>query len=803
MDLIITAGLEVGATVPRIRQGGTMRIVILICALIVATFVSPVSQAQQAGTLEEIIVTAQKREQSLQEVPISVNVVTGDVIASRNYSDLQDLTDVVPNVFVAEGGAADNLFIRGIGSGPNLGFEQSVGTFVDGVYFGRGRHSRAQFMDLERVEVLKGPQSILFGNSTIAGAFNITTRRPDMEEWGGFVSALYESEVEGREIEAAFGGPLSDTVGLRIAARTADVDGWFRNVTQGNTVLQEDATAVRLTLTAQLSESFDLAYKFEHSEYDVKDDNIQVDQCPPAAGPPGLACILLSLGTGMPATLDGTKSSGGAAPPIFPNPPPPAVYDRLPFTDSTIDVHTLTLNWELAGGQILTAITGRIETDDVKGFDPDQGPFALFAVTRNEEYEQTSQEIRLTSAADQNIEYVVGAYYQDATLTFQSEFHQNFFLPPNPFFPMGAIAQGMARSNFAQDESTLALFARVTWNLSDAVRLSGGLRYTDVEKTGDSTHGFFDADGVSPPSPGTAFLNGVIFGGVPGNIRDSFSDDDLNPEIVLEWAVSENVNTYVKYAEGFKSGGYNGDFSSNPALAIDFRFRPEFVDSFEIGAKTTLLDGAMYFNVAAFRSEYEDLQAAIFDAATTQFLVTNAGKAITQGLEVEVNWQATHNLRVDASLGFLDATYDDFPNGPCTASQLEGLATGCINGERQDLTGAPLNYAPDVSGSLRFAYDRPMGNSLRLSSYLDIKYTDEFFTALDNEPVLAPDSHSKLDFGIGLGDQDDTWDVGVLVHNVTDEKTFRAGGDMPTSNLSYIFLLEKPRTVAIQGNYRW
>lgn len=780
-----------------------MKYMIAVSSLVFAIFIGPVSQAQESGALEEIIVTAQKREQSLQDVPISVSVVTGDVIASRNYSDLQDMTDVVPNAFVAEGGAQDNLFIRGIGSGANIGFEQSVGTFVDGVYFGRGRHSRAQFMDLERIEVLKGPQSILFGNSAVAGAFNITTRKPDTDDWGGYVSALYETEIEGREFEAAFGGPVSDSVGLRIAARKADADGWFRNITKGNSVLQEDATAVRATLTYQPSDSFDLTYKIEHSEYDVDDENIQVDQCPPPAGAPGLACNLLFLGLGGPATLDGTKSSGGAAPPIFPNPPPAAVYDRLPFTETTIDIHTLTLNWELAGGQTVTAITGRVESDDVKGFDPDQGPFALFAVTRNEDYEQTSQEIRLTSATDQTIEYVVGAYYQDGDISFQSDFQQNFFLPPNPAFPAGAVAQGMSRSNFLQEEETLALFASLSWNVSDAVRLSAGLRYTDVEKSADSTFAVFAPDGVSPPSPGSFFLNTVLFGGFPGTLVGNFSDDDLNPEILLEWAASDNVNTYMKYTEGFKSGGFNGDSGSDPALSVDFQFRPETVDSFEIGAKSTLLNGAMFLNIAAFHSEYKDLQAAIFDAATTAFVVTNAGKAETQGIEVEVNWQATEVLRVDASLGILDATYKDFPNGPCTAQQIEGLASGCINGERQDLTGASLTYAPDLSGSLRFAYDRPMGNNLHLSSYLDIKYTDEFFTALDNDSVTAPESHSKLDFGIGLGNQEDTWDVKVLVLNLTDEVTYRFGADMPTSNLSYIYLLEKPRTVALQANYRW
>ena len=217
--------------------------------------------------LDEIIVTATKRPVEMQDAPISLSVVMGDKIEAMGMAELEDLALYVPNVHIAEGAITPLLFIRGVGSGMNPGFEQSVGTFVDGVYYGRGQHSRAPFLDLERVEVLKGPQSTLFGKNTIAGAINITTAKPT-EEFKGYIDAAFESEVDGTSVSAMLSGPLSDTVRVRVAARKSDDEGWMTNTAAGGVGgPEEDNLAIRGTLEWDASESLVFTLKAERNRY--------------------------------------------------------------------------------------------------------------------------------------------------------------------------------------------------------------------------------------------------------------------------------------------------------------------------------------------------------------------------------------------------------------------------------------------------------------------------------------------------------------------------------------------------------
>lgn len=198
------------------------------------------SETASTRTLDVVTVTATKREESLQDVPIAVSVLGGDNLAANAISTLEDATALIPNVTVAEGGVADSIFVRGIGSGVNLGFEQSVGTFIDGVYYGRSRSSRNPFFDLERVEVLKGPQSTLFGKNTIAGAFNITSRRPT-DSFEGRILTSYEPEFDGRALEAIVSGPLADGVSVRVGGRYYETDGYIENTFTGaNDPTRED-----------------------------------------------------------------------------------------------------------------------------------------------------------------------------------------------------------------------------------------------------------------------------------------------------------------------------------------------------------------------------------------------------------------------------------------------------------------------------------------------------------------------------------------------------------------------------------
>ena len=239
--------------------------------------VSTASNAQLL--LEEIVVTAQKRAQNLQDVPISVLAVSGEEISRQGFKRLEDVTSLMPNVTVTEAALGDQLFIRGIGSGLNIGFEQSVGTFIDGVYFGRGLQSRNIFLDIERLEVLRGPQSTFFGNNAIAGAMSITTRGPS-EAWEGYVSGLYEDGTGTKNIDVAVGGPISDTLGIRIAGRYSDQDGWQTNSTINDKEPREERLAGRVTIEWAPSENFDASLKYQVESNDVEGRAMQAVGCP-------------------------------------------------------------------------------------------------------------------------------------------------------------------------------------------------------------------------------------------------------------------------------------------------------------------------------------------------------------------------------------------------------------------------------------------------------------------------------------------------------------------------------------------
>jgi len=760
--------------------------------LVISVTVLTLPLSVPAQVLEEIIVTAQKREQNLQEVPISINAVIGEEIRNRGFADLQDLTDIIPNIIIREGGANDNLFIRGIGSGNNIGFEQSVGTFIDGLYFGRGRHSRAQFMDLDRVEVLRGPQSTFFGNSTVAGAINIHTKKPT-DAWEGYGKVYYEPELEEREVELAAGGPLTETIGVRVAARLAATDGYLKNLVTGNTEPEEEARQIRGTARWAPTDFFDATYKFDFARFDVDGEPPQAAECPPPGGPPGGTCALIvgpGAGlTGGSAMFDLTKVSDGLPVP-FPGATTPAFFADK-FQDSKLLSHNLTLNYEWAG-HTFTSVSGFVASDDNESIDPDQGPFGVLVVARVESYDQYSQEFRVTSPSGQRLEYLAGVYYQESELRLGTRFSINLFAPPPGPGPLA----GTQLRNFRQDEDTIAVFGQIKWHILDNLSASFGFRWSEVDKQATNILNVQSFTG-GPPSPGALF-----FFGAPGTITDTRSDSDFTPEFTLEWQPMDDVLAYFHYTEGFKAGGFNADFDTgiNPS---GFRFDPETVEAYEIGGKTSWLNGAMTLNLALFRSEFDDLQVSEFDGVSA-FIVANAATSVSQGLELELNWQATDRLRTFLSLALLDAEFDSFPNASCTiardlANQAENPGTVCT----QDQSGRTLTYSPDVSATLGFQYRHPLPYNLQLTAGANLMYTDDFFTAADLDPLLLQDSYTKLDARVALGSQDGNWEIAFVGRNLTDKLTFGAGDDLPGGPLSAIKVADRPRQLAVQGLYRF
>ncbi|VAX09066.1 TonB-dependent receptor, partial [hydrothermal vent metagenome] len=368
-------------------------------SLVAGAFVAPTIASAEV-TLEEIVVTSQYREQSLKDVPISVAVVSGDFLRDNSIQKMADLQFSVPNFTMAESGIGTNVFIRGIGSGNNQGFEQSVGIYVDGIHHGRAQQSRAPFLDLERIEVLRGPQSILFGKNSVAGALNITTAKPT-EEFEGSVSLSYEPTDDEIEGTVVLSGPISDRVRVRLAARYHELGGYIENLTLDRMEPNQKDWTVRGTVEMDVSENLTATLKVERSQFDVLGRNIEIDgEIPAPVGPfAGLTYSQLLVGAfGQDAsvlnnTLDGKRHSNGD------------------FSNNEQTELVLTLDWQL-GEHVLTSTTGYSDFSFSDNCDCDFTGADVFTLPLQEDFEQISQEFRLTSPGGETVDYILGAYFQ-------------------------------------------------------------------------------------------------------------------------------------------------------------------------------------------------------------------------------------------------------------------------------------------------------------------------------------------------------------------------------------------------------
>ena len=775
---------------------------LLQASLMLAT--AQISVLAESAVLEEVVVTAQKREQNLQDVPISVVAVSGEQISEQGYGELTDITASLPNVTVNEGALGDVLFVRGVGSGFNIGFEQSVATFIDGVYFGRGLQSRNAFLDIERVEVLRGPQVTFFGNNAIAGALNITTRNPG-DEFEGSATLSWEDGTDTLMGEFSAGGPLSETLGARLALRYVDQDGWQTNVTTGDEEPQEKRYAGRLTFDWSPSENFSAIVKYQKEETETSGRALQAVGCPPPNGlqGPNGYCLTYGVLSGDPrADFEFNDKRFGPGP----GGPFPTNGD---FNDLDSQAGILTLNWFL-GDYTLTSVTSYSEYDDhrsqsgagLAGPYPNPGPPPFDLIYNfehvQEDFDQLSQELRVVSPGGETFDWLAGVYYQESNL----EATNDFAVGPT----------GTRLSNHDQDEESWSAFGSMTWNVSNELRLALGLRYSDVDKEVDRVQilaqnagnlRLGNADPIDPANPLFGFLV-FAFGWENGELQSDRNDDKWTPSINVQYDLSDSVMGYASFSSGFKAGGFD---EQNGSLDPDaMNFEPETVDSFEIGVKSTLLDGAMNLNAALFRNEYDDLQVTTFDGVIN-FLVSNAASSVTQGLELDMLWQVTDSLRIGFQGAYLDASYDDRPNGQCTSDQAAGVVPGCDFSDPsnpvQDLTDETLPWAPEYSGNVSLAHVLTLSSGYTVDSMVQLVFESEFESADDNEPFLQQDDYTKVDLSFRLTAPGDHWDVSLIGKNIFDEETTHQGNDLPLSGGTFFQMLDKPRTIALQGRYRF
>jgi len=716
----------------------------------------------------------------------------------------------MPNVHIAEGGTGTQLFIRGIGSGINYGFEQSVGTFIDGVYYGRGRSARAAFLDLERVEVLKGPQSTLFGKNTVAGAINITSAVPT-EEFEGYIEGSYDTELEGYGVTAMVSGEISDGLKGRLVAKYYDDKGYVENTGPGDDGPMEENSVVRGTLVWDASEDLTLTLKAEHGQFDVTGRQDMITIANPAA-----TGLYRAFGDpNFNADFNYEKSAADFA-------------GNKAFDDTEANAIQLTADYQW-GEHTIRSITAYNDYEFESISDSDYSPLSFIEQGRNEKHDQFSQEFLLSSPTGGEVEYLAGIYYQRNNLTSDRRtalalsavppieatlggllagFGALLPTPPSPCDPLPAgVMDGTAHAFFDQKTETWSAFTQLTWNASESFRVTFGLRYSDDEKEVDkSSIAAAPGENVSDP-----FLTAVFSdaGLALANAHDyslDRSEEHWTGNLNFQYDINDDAMIYLNFANGFKGGGFD---ESNALGNMDFaEFEDESVESIEFGAKINFWDGRARTNMAIFRSEFEDVQVSTFDGNCC-FVVGNAAESEVEGFEADIELALAEGLVMTAAISYLDATYKSFPNAACNESQF--LATIAAGGARsdclQDLSGKPLQFAPEWSGNIGLRYEVALSDQTDLTLGMEANFSDDVVVANDLDENLIQDSFWKLNMRASLSLMEGKVVLSAVGKNLTDEKTFTWGNDVPLASLgfsqTYFQHIDKPRTFELKARYNF
>lgn len=810
----------------------------------------------EAGRLEEVIVTAQKREQSLQDVPISMSVVTGEQIRDLKINNAKDLSNYIPNFSVIRDPIGDKINIRGVQSGNLASFEQSVSTYVDGVYRGRGAQSRLSFMDVGAVEVLRGPQGALFGKNTIGGAINVTSARPT-EELEAELSGSYNTDFDATDINGFVSGAITDSLRGRFAFQDRQMDeGWMYNEFYDQDIPQSDDSGGRVILEWDVTDSTQLVLKHEYSRWHVQ----------------GQPWTLTTTGF-IPGVKGGTKyktntgNNGtfvvnelGVDPSVVGN-TDPIEFGSNNVVDGDSDETMMRVDHQFENHSTITAIAAYSSYDFKRALDADYSPLPGLRFDDSEDYEQSSVEIRFASDTGGTLEYLAGVYYQDDTLDvdglglFNGIYLDDYIgdqcangggtigTPDVNFGNTNAytanncdnkeqtqqlVALGLEGANryhyMKQDTESYAVFGQMTWNIRDDLRTTGGLRYTYEEKTAQqgawATE--YEAGNTEETSnPITVLVAESIGEFVTHDYTDLERDDEVVTwSLNVQWDATDETMLYASAASGFKSGGFNSFYLESAGKVADpddAEFEKEEAPfSGEVGGKMILADGAAELNFAVFYTKFDDLQAAIF-AGSTSFIVQNAARADTKGIEIDGRWQLTDRLLLQGSLAYLDFTYDNFPNQACTNEQFVAFREDawqtdvaaakftnqdCAEAGINDVEGETSENNPEWQANMIAQHVLPIGE-FELMSLLAVTYQASQYRQGDLDPILEDDDYVKFDLSLLFGPATGRWEIAVIGRNLTDQTTISYGNDAPFFEGARQVYVDQPRNYAIRGTVRY
>ena len=735
-------------------------------ALAIAGVLGATPIAVSAQGLEEIVVTARKQEQSLQDVSISISAFTGDQLRELGISNAHDIAWSAPGVYAtgSQGDANPLYTIRGIGLNDVFSNNNpTVGIYVDEVIQPFTPMMGFHLFDVSRVEVLKGPQGTLYGRNTTGGAINFISNRPG-DEFDGYFRTGY-GRFDRFEAEGAIGGPVADGWGARIAASTVQQSsGHMFNTVTGRRVGDEDKIAVRGSLSYEPSDRFDGlligSYGRDRSDSHLREHVGFLD------GPfSGNLCQ---------GAIEGRRDEGPCVSFLGyfdPTDERRAVENSSVYgqeNDAKTYALTLHLNWHFAG-MTLSSVTGYSEFDRTRGEDSDGTALIMLDTLFSDDIEAFSQELRLGGTTAGGIEWLTGAFLSRDTIE-------------------GGILQALddhifvsrVNTEWEQKSRSYAAFAHVDFPLADQLSVVGGLRYTREKK--EITYDSFDLDPF-----GTS--NFPAFGAIPlAGVEDSFTNNEVSGSIGLDYRLSEDVLLYGSFSRGFKTGGYKAAIAFSAAELEPFD--QETLNAWEIGLKSTLADGSLRLNAAAYYYDWKDFQAFVTEVrgGINVIVLDNAGDAEVWGVEVDALWRPVDGLDLQLAANWMDTEVKRFNTIPGSP----------------DATGNELANSPEWMLNGRVRYEFPLAAS-GMTAYVggDAIYRSRVFYSLSNNGQNSQSGFWLLDARAGITAADGAWDVWVWGKNLTNklyvsQSYDNTGGIFPSQNF-----LGMPRTWGINAQYNF
>jgi len=765
-----------------------------------------------AQVLEEIVTTARKKEESLQEVPISVQAYSGATIEEQGFVGIQDMAGSIPNFAYSQAvGAGDVLIMRGlgtVGSGPHL--EQAVGQVFNGYFTTRARLGRAALVDVAQLELLRGPQGPIIGKNTSLGAVVVTPNKPT-EELEISLGTGYEFEgSEGFDLTGVVSGPLSDRVLGRFVVDLKDKDGWVVNGPSGEGHRKKDDLTVRGILDFALTDAAGLELLFQHSDYDREGKPRELLCADPArvfANPSFAGEDCRFNGRNNSYRLQSLAAHQASV--DYANGVTPGAYSYTQTEDLRIpegfqldsQIAGATLEWDLDNGATLTSVTSLTQYEMHDGFDSDLTSnttggqvFSVRSFRNYEEYDQMTQEVRLTGTTDSDHDWIVGVNYFTSDLHFTQDFDHHSGMG-------GAFPNSRRHEGADVETDSFSVFTQADWRLSDRLRLTTGARYTAEEREGfkDQWQNIYGtetrSDEVCSANQNSGLFGcftNAITGKADGPLTGSVDDDAISWNVSLQNFYSDTSMLYASAASGFKSKGFNirGN-SSSAAGRANFVFDEEESVSFEIGGKHEILEGRMRLNWTLYNTNIDGLQLASNDPIKLSQAVVN-GEASATGLEWDMQWAVSDEFTLGFNGAFNNTEYGQFlgacwniagfDNGNRGAQSFAG---GCDSdgsgnivsvtdpltqrGQFQNLKGEQPPFAPDFTIALTGTYLKQVGADRELKLKGRVYTVDEQQLSVTNHPFGLEDGYTKVDLTIGLAHVDGRWSIDLVGRNLTDE----------------------------------